>query len=60
MNVLEDEPIDHVGEVGGEELDVPQLPVVVERTPTAVQHDRQHRRVVLVVVVDGNGSRLLH
>ena len=36
VNVFEDEPVDHVGEVGGEELDVPQLPVVVERTPTTV------------------------
>ena len=41
MDVLQDEPVDHVGEVGGEELDVPELPVVVEGAPAPVQHDRK-------------------
>ena len=41
MDVLQDEPVDHVGEVGGEELDVPELPVVVEGAPAPMQHDRQ-------------------
>jgi hypothetical protein len=67
-------PVDQIWKVGGEELEVPQFPVVVKSAATAVNHKRQNvvsdnvvrrrrltdeRRKLTTGIVDGVGEAVV-